>query len=112
MFCGNSLVVLCAAVAAAFVPRSHRSLSASARPSSVTMDQDVVVDARRLTNLEQLKKTLVCHMGDIEQRRGDYHILVPAEHLHEIGLFLESEHPSLMCEGIVEGAGRLTWEVS
>ena len=37
-----------------------------------------------------------------------------AEYLDEIGLFLESEHPSLMCEGrIVEGAGQLTtWEAS
>jgi len=75
------------------------------------MDQDVVVDARQLTNLENLKETVVCHMGDIEQRRGDYHIEMPAEHLHDIGLFLESEHMSLLCEGRnVEGAGRLTWE--
>ena len=96
MFCRKSLVVRCAAVAAAFVPRS-RLLTASVRPSSVTLDQDV--DARRLTTLEQLKKTLVCHMSEINQRHGDYHILMQAEHLHEIGLFLESEYPSLMCEG-------------
>jgi hypothetical protein len=63
--------------------------------------------------LEDLKETVVCHMGKIEQRRGDYHVEMLAEYLDEIGLFLESEHPSLMCEGrIVDGAARLTWEAS
>ena len=78
--------------------------------TSTVEKTETIVDARHLTDLKELEDEMVCHFHEIEQRDGKYSIDVPPEHLRDLGLFLEREHPSLMCEGrFVNGAGRLTW---
>ena len=116
MFCGKKIalaVVAFVAVATAFVPGSRHASSFERLSRAATMvRKDVFINAGEKT-VTELKEFLVCHLGEVKQRRGAYHIDVPMQHLQELGKFLESEYPSLMamCEGrVVEGLGRLTWK--
>jgi len=101
-----------AAVASALMP-NHRPGPFRSLLKTKMMDRpDVFVDARDVTDLQKLKETLESqHLDKIDRRWGEYNIDVPAEHLRALGLFLEDEHYSLMCEGRIleSGAGRLTW---
>ena len=99
-------------MAAAFLPIRSQRRSFSLRPAS-SGPEDVVVDARRLRNFEELKETFVSLLNDIDQRQGAYAIQVPATHLADLAIFVESEFPWLVCEDYLDvrdGVARLRWD--